>query len=235
MTAQEVLQSMMEGNDVTEAIFNELLNDRSIESQHLEFKDGMYTHKTERRAGRKMIREYVSGFANSSGGLLILGVADDKTISPCNDPIGQIPLIQWASRLFQDMAPYLSPLPKLQVLNHSDGPVLVIACPRSTALVPCVEAGELRYHLRIGDSTIRAPEYLISDLVLGHLKQPVIEASLDRKKSRCELDGHVMLVFEVENLSFVTANSVRLGVVAYYDERKITLALSTDFFDLSLN
>jgi hypothetical protein len=77
-------------------------------------------------------------------------------------------LNDWASRCLQDLVAYFSPQPRFQVIDHLKGPVLTIATARAPSLVPCVESKELKYFFRIGDSTLRTPEYLIADEIMSN-------------------------------------------------------------------
>ena len=165
-----------------------------------------------------MVRQYVSGFANAEGGILVIGVSDKpRTIAPC-EPIGRTTLDSWAGTLLQDMAPYLSPPPRIQVVEHRKGSVLVIAVARAPELVPCVEARQWKYYLRLHDSTIEVPSFLITDLVLGRRQHPIVEL-----RCRCgELPPHLesrtgslSLTFAAENLGFVIAENLEIGLVIW--------------------
>jgi hypothetical protein len=105
------------------------------------------------------IRRYISGFANSDGGVLIIGVDEQqpRQIARCEERPGGYPLDAWASRCLSGMAGYFSPLPRYQTIRHPQGPVLAIAVARAPSLVPCVESGALRYFFRIGESTLPIP------------------------------------------------------------------------------
>jgi hypothetical protein len=103
--------------------------------------------------------------------------------------------------------------------------VLAIAVARAPSLVPCVESREIKYFFRIGDSTLRVPEYLIADLVLGRRQHPFIDLHvrgvIEGTEQIKEADGRrnlttarsVMFSFVVENLSLVTAEDVKVGAV----------------------
>src|SRR5262245_57950420 len=107
----------------------------------------MIATRAMRQEGRRTIRKYISGFANGDGGVLIIGLNDDKprSVAPCEPNIGDQPLHEWALRCLRDMTGYFSPLPRCHVIEHSKGPVLAIAIPRAPTLVPCVDEGEVKY------------------------------------------------------------------------------------------
>jgi hypothetical protein len=117
------------------------------------------------------------------------------------------------------------PFPIVTLSNK--GHVLAIAVARAPSLVPCVEARELKYFLRMGDSTLQIPEYLIADLVLGRRQRPILElhsARLDDayyEMSTADEPGRTVNVREarfsciMENLSLTTAEDVRIGAVLW--------------------
>lgn len=101
--------------------------------------------------------------------------------------------------------------------------MLVIATDRSVGLVPCVDRDrKLVYYLRIHDQTLPAPDYLVSDLMLGRRRYPylhITDLKLQRLKSRIVLPDALeldfSLLFTVENESLSWAESVRLGMVRW--------------------
>lgn len=212
--ARSWLDTFLEG---TEATTEDLEKIRQLkEGQHLEFKDGVITRKSNRKAGIQEIREAISGFANAEGGLLIVGVHDGtKEISPCTS-LGTEPLAKWAESVVRDLIPYFSPLPRFQEVPYPNGEVLVVAVPRSPRLIPCVGRRESHYFLRVHESTVEVPGYLLSDLLLGRRQQPSV-----RMQPRVtvgtspSLDPVLGIYFEVENDSLIDIEESRVGVVIW--------------------
>jgi hypothetical protein len=93
--------------------------------------------------------------------------------------------------------------------------VLVIGVARAPALVPCPEEGELRYYLRVGDSTLSIPPYLISDLVLGRRVHPQLLVTIRKDGSGAVNGSAIHFGFDVENEGMVPANDVIVGVVSF--------------------
>jgi hypothetical protein len=226
---KELLNLLLEGSRLAPSELDQFIREHPDENQDFEYKDGKLATHPKRRDGNQTIREYVSGFANSDGGVLIIGVSEDepRTIVPCAADIGGQPLEQWASRCLQDMTGYFSPQPRFQVIDHPpEGPVLTIAVARAPSLVPCIEARTLKYFFRIGDSTLPIPEYLIADLVLGRRQRPIFDLyspyfneGLHEFKSETtgELIQARSAAFScvVENLSLTAAEDVKIGVVLW--------------------
>jgi len=172
---RELLEAIMAGQQITTDELDDLLRNRVSEDLFLDYKHG--NELLDKKKGSSTIRQYLSAFANSAGGVLIIGVDEHNwDITNCVAPGGG-DLAIWAASCLTPIAPYFSPPPRFQVVKHPKGDVLIAATERSLGLVPCIEAGEFVYYLRFHDQTLsnktlRAPEYLIADLVLGRRQQP---------------------------------------------------------------
>jgi hypothetical protein len=225
---KELLDYLLEANTLAPNQLDDFIQMNSEEGQYFDYKDGIITTEPNRKKGIQTIREYVSGFANGDGGVLLIGVSDStpRQIAPCESSIGTLPLDQWASRCLQDMVGYFSPQPRFQVISHAQGPVLAITVARAPSLVACVESRALKYFFRIGDSTIEIPEYLIADLVLGRRQHPLLDVhyhdftevsdvrEFGSPNDRWEVT-RASFTFMVENLSLVAAEQVEVGVVSW--------------------
>lgn len=217
-TAEELLEALVEGATLSAADLDHVMTDLE-EGQHLDFKDGIITHRRERKRGGAIVREYVCGFANAEGGVLVLGVSDrPRRVSPC-EPSQPQRLITWSEDLLRAMAPFLSPPPRTQVVTHPDGPVLVIATSRSPQLVFTVEAGKVRHYLRVHSSTVQIPEYLLSDLVLGRRQQPLItleiRPSLKGPREPSATRSGVRFYASLENASLTSALNIEVGMIIW--------------------
>ena len=175
---RHLLNLILEGEPTTVSALEELT--QLDEGQFLEFKDGLLTQKPRWKEGRIELRRAINGFANSTGGILVIGVSNSppRRISPCRAQPSE-PLDKWTENLFMDMAPRLSPPPRVEVIQHKKGPVVLIAIPRASQIASCINAGRSEYHFRVNQSTIESPEYLVSDLILGHRRHPSLELRLD--------------------------------------------------------
>lgn len=216
----ELLESLMAGHQMTPSELEDLIKIPVTEDLFLEYKHGKLLT---RKDAAQSVREYLSGFANSAGGILVIGV-DEATwsITDCTAPGGEN-LAEWASRCLAPIAPYFSPLPRFQVVKHSDGDVLIASTDRSLSLVPCVQAGELVYFLRFHDQTLKAPEYLVSDILLGRRQRPHFHIR-DFDLAECEprqepqsgaYDLYFSPAFVCENHSLFRSDFVRLGIISW--------------------
>ncbi len=225
LSPKETLDYLLEGKILTAELLEQFLEKNPEEGQYLDYKDGAITSPNERANGRKIIREYINSFSNSDGGILIIGVgrSTPRKIKACT-PTGHEPIDKWAENCVLDMTPHFSPQPRFQIVDHPEGLVLVIAVARAISLVPCVESRKLKYFLRINQTTLEAPEYLISDLVLGKRQYPLLDLQFyDKRESKedIEIKGDkvpsrsVELIFSVENMSLLPASEVKLGFISW--------------------
>lgn len=214
---REALDLLLQDRQLTPAELDDLVTRFPEESQYHEYKDGVLT--SDRKKAAETIRQYVSGFANADGGTLIIGVAEQRPrpVSPCQ-PRGSEPLDKWVEGHLLDMVPFFSPPPRIQLVQHPKGPVIVIAVARAPVLVPCIESRKQRYYMRFNQSTSEVPEFLLADLVLGRRRQPVVEIQAAYnplppyvEDRTCSLE----LFFKAENLGFASAEEIGLGFVTW--------------------
>jgi hypothetical protein len=104
MIPKELLDYLLEGNTLKPDELDQFIQANPDENQYLDYKNGLITTQRQRKKGRATIREYVSGFANSDGGVLIIGIDEyrPRQITPCEQLIGQQLLKDWASDCLQD-------------------------------------------------------------------------------------------------------------------------------------
>jgi len=215
----ELLDALMEGGLLSEARLDDLLCRKVDEGLHLDYKHGK--ELADQRKGAVTLRQYISAFANSAGGTLIVGVdRASRSVTGCAVPRGG-DVSEWTSRCLTPIAPYLSPSPRIHTLKHSHGLVLVAAVYRSSALVPVAEGGQLAYYVRIGDQTLKAPTYLMADLVLGRRATPRVRigsvslTSVSFERAGTDELMRLDLHFSVENEGLSWATDVRVGIVSW--------------------
>lgn len=177
-TSREFLELVLSGEPITAAHLDALVKERVREDEYIDYKSGALLKKPPKERART-VREYLSGFANSDGGVVIFGIQEEgerpTQVDGCDPKDVGGNLIGWASHCVNPIWAFFSPLPRFEVVTHSDGEVLVCAVGRSYNLVPVVEEGRLVYHLRFGDQTLPAPEYMVTDLLLGRRARPNLD------------------------------------------------------------
>lgn len=219
----QLLEQLLTGYQMTPEELDDLVKNGVREDLYLEYKDG---REVSNKDSSNTIREYISGFANSAGGILIVGVdAPDsipKEVTGCkNHTKGK--LDDWASRCLTPIAHHFSPLPRFHTVAHEKGEVLIGVVQRSLGLVPVTTKGSTVYHFRLHDQTLKAPDYLMSDLLLGRRQHPSLEitdckaTSLHRRfiDNQVIMDLDTELIIKFENTSIVWAEEVDWGVIAW--------------------
>lgn len=221
----DLLEMIMAGHIVTFAELDALLMNRVREDLFLDYKHG--DELKDRKKASATIRQYMTGFANSAGGILLIGVDQPSwSVTGCVAPGGG-DLAEWAASCITQLIPFFSPPPRFQVIDHPKGKVLLVATSRSIGLIPCIESGERVYYFRLHDETlsnktVRAPEYLITDLLLGRRERPYLYiaqlnfGAINRNPSRdyVATDMEFGLDFHLENQNISWAKDTILGVIA---------------------
>ncbi len=142
----------MAGVHMTTSMLDDLLNQHIPEDLYLAYQHGD-AFKDKKKAN-PTLRQQVSGFANSAGGVLVCGIdAATWTVTGCCAPGGGS-LNEWAARCLTQMAAYVSPVPCCYTLQHPQGDVLIVVTARSPGLVPVLEASGLEYFFRVRDQTL---------------------------------------------------------------------------------
>jgi len=219
---------------------DDLITEQVTEDQFLEYKDGRELDNRDKAA--KTLRQYMSGFANGDGGVLIIGVNDKEwKVTGCPAPGGGDlsawggDLAEWASDCVVPIASLFSQRPEFFVVDHSNGKVLAAWTARSVNMVHCNEGGEWVHYLRFHDKTLRAPDYLIADLMLGRRQHPYLAiTSCDLGKPRWEstfarlrtdeICTSFHITFSVENQSLAWTEGLRVGIIGWDREKTSPLS-----------
>ncbi len=186
--AGALLDQVLETGTTRIDAIRSLLASNVTEGLHLDYKSGLLT---EDRATPLELRKDVSAFANSDGGLLILGVAEPppaqgdpaasgpRSIDGCRPPAGGKPLAEWARSCITPIAARFLDPPRYVEIDSPDGKVLVIAIPANPALIPVIIASRETYWLRHHDESIQAPDYLVAHLLIGRRRQLRLNLTVD--------------------------------------------------------
>lgn len=128
-----------------------------------------------RRAVRDQVAEYAAAFANAEGGILILGIEDDHTVTG-----HRLPGEALATLLATPRTRLLPPQPDGFEVTVGDTRLVVFDVPAADAPVQVIGNG---FPLRIGDKTVQASETQIRALKLQGLAE-----SWESRRSACVLD-----------------------------------------------
>jgi len=196
------------------------------EDLYIEYKHG---NELLKKDAPDTIRQHMSGFANSAGGVLIIGVdaphATPTDVTGCQGH-KKGDLAEWAARCLNPIASSFSPIPRFHVVPHPKGDVLVGVTQRSLGLVSLREAESIVYYFRLHDQTLKAPDYLMADLLLGRRQQPILYISdhqlvnphreFDNSIGATDFQFELRLNFE--NMSIVWAEDCRWGIIAWVQQ-----------------
>ena len=226
----DLLDVLLAGEKVSASELDTFIAANTREGLHHDFKHGTVLEKPKPKPANT-VREYLSSFANSDGGVLVVGVSESdesrtktREVTGAKSPGGK-PLDEWAASTMLEISSHFSIQPRFQVVVHPKGNVLLCAVARSAQLVPVVESRQWRYFLRSHDATFEAPPYLVSDLVLGRRNHPVLELELasivvgKNNVMKARAPGEQCLpidvIFRAENVSLMTAEEVTVGIVSW--------------------
>lgn len=222
----ETLADLLGGEGFGEAELLAFIAANPDEGQWHDFKSGKIGQSgapADVKKLKNVIRQYVTAFANSEGGILIVGVDESRPRKVDGfSAHGSTPLREWANSVLAPVYPQISP--RIEAVTVAGGAeVLVIAVNRSPSLVNYIKDAQIRYAMRFGDRTVDVPEFLISDLVLGRRQHPILEVrDLRFEESFQEaatpggfqfFDASVSLILDSRSLA--TSRETRVGAIAW--------------------
>ena len=232
MSVNDLHERMLTGHPVLAEHVDEALRTgrkraEEWETQYVEFKAGDFlaNKSSDNKTGEPgkpykaaaVLRKWVAGFANADGGLLVIGVSEGtKAVTGLGGTCGAVRKnpSEWAGHALSQLAWQLDPPPRIEVVDHPDGQVLLIDVGRSRGLVGCSENGQVIHYVRFGESTLAMPAHLVSDLVTGRRSEPRLVPQ--RMEARCQNDkGAWKVSFDVFNDSPHWVSAVHASVVSY--------------------
>lgn len=209
----------------TEQRLNQMITDGVEESLSLDYKGSGALAKTD---GKKIeITKDVSAFANSSGGLLIYGVAefnDDarKHLPERLDPIPRTEISkEWLDQIIQSIQPRIEGVVIHPVtISELDNAVCyVVEIPQShTAHM----ARDHRYHKRNNSTTVQMEDYEVRD-VMNRRTHPRIQASIFVNFRAGGFKPEGVILVKVENIGRVLARHVMVELELPYDMNGLIL------------
>lgn len=246
-------ERFLETGTATVADIDELIQRKAREGLQLEFKGGDWLKGADKgsrgdpaKPGPRLCK-YVAGFANTAGGVLVVGIDEPndveraagqrdfaKNVNPqtCRD---------WAAtpdelkrkvvNALHNVTLQLPFPPRVVVVEHPVGMVLVVGVERAPSFFDCHEAGGQPVHyLRTLAGTAALPDLLVADMVLGRRSRPQFELevgirheSSDPDKDRVTLSAGLT----IRNAGLVWVEGLRAGVVFVTTSRAGVQKVST--------
>ena len=219
MTPLELVEHISEGKPWSAAELTAFLQENAKEGQYLDYKSGLLAEDAQ---GSAKLCRHVTGMANATGGVLIIGVRDDRTIDGVSAKGGR-GAKGWAENCVARFAALFSTPPHFCEVACGESTVLVVAIHRNSRLIPVIESGRGRHYLRLGDQTLEAPDFHVADLLLGRREQPIVEVRAER--GHCsEANPNVSYTLELDlfNEGSIWVEEVQVGLIGLhvYEEKQ---------------
>lgn len=178
-----------------------------IEATEYEFKVAVEKNKP------KSWLKSVSAFANGIGGTLFFGVSDDRTITGLDDAQADAEAI---SRLIKDRItpPVQFVLTPFQE-NNKNLLALTITAGRNTPYYYKAD-GIMEAYVRVGNESMRAPDYILNELILKGTNQSFDALITDARKSDYSFTLLEATYLERTGLHFAPSDYISFGLT---DER----------------
>ena len=175
---------------------------------------------------RNSLAKALSAFANSGGGSLVLGVADDGTIDGVGDPlVGRTSARDWIEQVAPHLVDYpLSDFRVHTVVKRDDGTsrippgkAVIVIDVGDSALAPHQSSRDQVYYHRQGGRSVPARHFYL-ELLRQRLTNPTLVfrlASLAPVFFEEHDDGLFLVLeqkFDIENTGRVSANNWRLHI-----------------------
>ena len=161
-------------------------------------------------SGKKGILKNLVAFANTSGGVLVVGVDDDKSVPGLSDPLAVEEKL--ASLISDSITPAL--LPDIELATYQEKDVLVVRIARSGGPFHLTADGpENGVFIRVGSTSRRADATAIAEL-----RRSIANVSYDQEPSpgsRSSLDdARLDKALREHNIPRTDAKLITLGVLA---------------------
>ncbi len=225
---KELVEMMFDGYQPTAVDLNTLRKESWREGVHHDFKSGsMLGRRATKKANREVkkanreVRRYVAAFANSDGGLLVIGVGEPagqqgpRPLEPSLLPEAAT----WAREVTAQLGPYLSPPLRLALVKIAGGEAILIAVQRAPQLVPVAVPDGVVFCFRHCDGTFDAPGYLLGDLIQGRRQHPVLEVKAEGVSYEAGGSHRSFLLLqyylEIENVGLVEAEEIAVAAVVW--------------------
>lgn len=208
-----------------EAALQDAIDQGTFESLTLDFKsaEGLFSGGSLTREGRKVLARAMSGFANSAGGLIVIGV--DCRAEDGIDKARALGPVSHLSRAFSSVNGQLAELlqPRhegirahgIRASGGDDEGYVIIEVPRSERR-PHMNGQDRTYHKRSSASTFVMEHYDVED-AFRRVAAP--DLHLRWRLERGYTDGKTTLAirvqFEVENRGPTTAKSVAITLGSF--------------------
>ncbi len=219
----ELLEALLKSNDL-----NTIIKRNEKESLFIEYKSGEWLKNDEE--GKFNLRKWVSSFANSAGGTLMIGISEKKEnnetfpdkitgIDPTKfkEEIGK-----WIEDVLRDkIYPRLNPPPRIITFPTDSSKqkfVALIEIQQTDFYIHkvMIKDGKEEYFHRHNFQVLSMDEWEIRTLLFGRIPPPILDLSIEKiyvgSSSGTKIRSYVMDM-KVENIGWQIAKYLQLGIV----------------------
>ena len=190
-SSDEFVHRFIETGQATAHDIDQLIRIGAKEDLRIEWKGGDWltpsagvkpSHKTPAKGGKRL-EAWTAAFANCEGGVLLVGVDQDSHGRPiavngqtCSDfASGPDALRTKVRDALRSLTQQLHFEPRIQVLEHANGMVLLVGVSRAPWLVRCLgPGGAVQYWMRTFDGSSPLPDAVAMDLLVGRRERPLL-------------------------------------------------------------
>ncbi len=210
---------------------DQLVKSGEEESIRLEYKSGKWLEKTDK--GKCKLKKWVTSFANSAGGFLVIGIPEKKINGKClpdiPDGIDQTTFGGDIKKWIEDVIangifPHLNPIPKIKIipmLSGTNKEIVVMWIPQTIAVIHKVaHKGKDYYFHRHETQVLPLDEWEIRALLFGRTPPQVLDLEWGENLNvRCKVSGNERVIFHDKfvlrliNNGFGTGKNIQIGII----------------------
>lgn len=212
---------------------DQLVKSGEEESIRLEYKSGKWLEKTDK--GKCKLKKWVTSFANSSGGFLVIGVPEKKINGKGlpDDPDGvdkttfDGDIKKWIEDVIANgIFPHLNPIPKIKIISMPSGTnkeIVVMWIPQTIAVAHKITyRGKDYYFHRHETQVLLMDEWEVRALLFGRTPPPVLDlewgGSLNvlcqvKDSGNRRVIFHDKFVLRLMNNGFGIGKNIQIGII----------------------
>lgn len=224
-----ILDKLINSNNIVLENINQLIENKEKESLFLEYKSGEWLQNN--KNGKFKLRKWVSSFANSAGGILIIGVTEREednekfpdtingiNLNEFNEDIGK-----WIEdALNEKIYPRLNPPPEIITFPMNSDKQRIVAVIRiqqtNFFIHKVTHKGNENYFHRHNFQVLSMDEWEIRTLLFGRNPPPILESDIEKiyvgsSSDHGETIKSYVIDFKIENLGWQIAEYLQFGII----------------------
>lgn len=224
----EFLDELFNSNNVAAEDIKKLIDQNEKESLSLEYKSGAWLQNN--KTGKFNLSKWVSSFANSAGGTLIIGVSEkeadnDEKFPDQIDGIDSTVFGEDIGKWIEDVIvsriyPKLNPIPRIIPINIENSQKLIVVIqiePTNYLIHSIIKNGEHLYFHRHNFQVLQMDEWEIRTLVYGRTPPPILEINIENIHGNSLSDEGICMEYtikiKIENVGWRIAKYLQFGII----------------------